>query len=192
VLRSAKALGVATAPDLADYFALHKARVRRHVAELVSAGALEPVEVEGWDDAAYVTSGTGTPPTVDHATALLSPFDSLVFDRARTERVFDFRYRLEMYVSAARRTYGYYVLPFLFGDRLAARVDVKADRPSRALHAKGVWLEAGVDGAAVLEAVRAALERMAAWLGLDEVVHAGEPQWNDGGPAPAGSQLRLL
>ena len=178
VLRSACALGIATIDDLADYFALHKARVKRRVAELVSDGDLVSVEVEGWDPPVYAEPGaidTGAAATIRHRGALVSPFDSLVFNRPRTERVFDFRYRLEMYVPAARRTYGYYVLPFLLGDRLVGRVDLKADRAARTLVAKGVWLEPGTDRGEVHDALDVELERMAGWLGLDDFCVTGTP-----------------
>jgi uncharacterized protein YcaQ len=196
VLRSARALGVSTVEDIADYYALHKSRVRRRIAELVADGVLEPVDAEGWDGTAFVEAAAAArlaPPRVDHPGALLSPFDSLVFNRPRTERVFGFRYRLEMYVPAAKRRYGYYVLPFLFGDRLVARIDVKADRPARALVVKGVWLEEGVDAATAVDAVGSQLERMAAWLDLDDVVHGYDTAGiTPGGTASTASAPRLF
>lgn len=169
--RAAQALGVATAGDLADYFRIKLPAARPRLAELVEAGTLVPVEVDGWRGPAWMHAEASAPRTVDGA-ALLSPFDSLVWERDRTERLFGFRYRLELYTPAAKRRYGYYVLPFLLGDRLVARVDLKADRDGGALRVLAAYAEDGVTASAVAVALADELRAMAGWLGLDRVVAA--------------------
>ncbi len=172
VARAAAALGVATEPDLRDYYRLGPARSRQAVAELVEAGELEPVTVRGWRHAAYRHPAARTRRRIA-ARALLAPFDPLIWERGRTERIFGFRYRIEIYVPGPQRAYGYYVFPFLLDDALVARVDLKADRAAGVLRVPGAFAEPGADVPRVAAELAAELATMAAWLELDEVV-AGE------------------
>lgn len=171
VLTAARAMGVATERDLRDYFRLDPASSKACVAELVEGGALLPAEVEGWRETAYLDPAAV--PRRARAAALLSPFDSLIWFRPRTERLFGFRYRLEIYTPAERREHGYYVLPFLFGDRLAARLDLKADRPGHRLRVVAAHGEGDACGGDATAALAGELAGMASWLGLDRVEVAG-------------------
>jgi len=164
-----RALGVGTAGDLCDYYRLNVPKSKAALAELVEADRLLPVEVEGWDRPAYLDPTARRPRRVA-ARALLSPFDSLVWSRERTERLFDFRYRIEIYTPAAKRVYGYYVLPFLLGTDLVARVDLKSDRKASALLVPAAWKEPGVPDEEVAAELAEELREMARWLELDRVV----------------------
>ncbi|MEV6298734.1 crosslink repair DNA glycosylase YcaQ family protein [Actinoplanes sp. NPDC051861] len=165
---SAQALGVAAEAELRDYFRLPLLECRTAIAELVEAGVLRPVSVAGWKPVAYLHAGAVLPRRVRAAT-LVSPFDPLIWERARTERLFDMAYRIEIYVPQPKRLYGYYVLPFLLGERFAARVDLKADRKSGVLQVPAAWLEPSADQEETADALAVELFRLAGWLGLDTV-----------------------
>jgi uncharacterized protein YcaQ len=171
LLLAARSCGVATASDLADYFRLRVPVARPRLAELVEDGRLAQVKVQGWRQPAYVVPDTPVPRRAD-ARALLVPFDPLVWERDRTERLFGFRYRIEIYVPAHQRTHGYYVLPFLLGDRLVARVDLKSDRAAGVLLVQSAWAEPDAP-AETADALTDELLAMAGWLGLDGVVASG-------------------
>lgn len=164
--QSARALGIATAGELRDYFRIGPQEARAAIAALAEEGVLVPAAVPGWPPA-FLHREARRPRRID-ARALLAPFDPLVWERARTERLFGFRYRIEIYVPADRRQHGYYVLPFLLGDRLVARVDVKSDRKASRLLVHAVHLEPGAPPGTV-EALRAELASLARWLALSDV-----------------------
>ena len=183
VLLAAQSLGVGTADDLADYHRLRLSVVRPLIADLLQHGELVEVEVEGWRKAAYMVPAATIPRRID-ATTLLSPFDPLVFYRPRAERLFGFHYRIEIYVPAAQRTYGYYVLPLLLDDRIAGRADLKVDRAAGRLIVRGAWWEDHSDDADAPRFVEA-LRDLCAWLQLHDVVV------DDNGTAAAGLRRAL-
>ncbi len=168
LLLAAKSHGVGTDKDLADYFRLKVTDCRPVLDELVADGQLHEAEVEGWAEPTYLHPEVTRPRSMD-ARALLSPFDPVVWFRPRAERLFDFHYRIEIYVPEPKRVHGYYVLPFLLGDRLVGRVDLKADRAAGTLMAKAAFIEPGNDPDVVAPALARSLNEMAAWLDLDEV-----------------------
>ncbi|BCH32024.1 hypothetical protein MesoLjLc_39540 [Mesorhizobium sp. L-8-10] len=164
---SARALGIATATDLRDYFRLPPEDVKARLPELVEAGDLLPVKVDGWSQQAFLHREARMPRRIE-AQALLSPFDPVVWERSRAERLFGFRYRIEIYTPVHKRVHGYYVLPFLLGDTIAARVDLKADRQEGVLKVAAAHREEQA-GAHVAEALATELRGMAGWLGLAKV-----------------------
>ncbi|MFZ5707828.1 MAG: winged helix-turn-helix domain-containing protein [Pseudomonadota bacterium] len=167
IARAACALGVATETDLRDYFRTEVAPTRDAIAALAEEGVLEPVQVESWAKTAWLYRDARAPKRIS-AAALLAPFDPLIWERSRTERLFGFHYRIEIYTPAHKRRFGYYVLPFLLGDRLVGRVDLKADRQSSRLLVQSVHHEPGAPAHSG-EALTALLREMADWLGLEAV-----------------------
>jgi uncharacterized protein len=168
LVQAARLHGVGTVGDLADYFRITNPEARPRIAELVEDGRLEQVEVRGWSQPAYTLPDVMVPRRMA-GSALLVPFDPLIWERDRTERLFGFRYRIEIYTPAHKRVHGYYVLPFLLGDALVARVDLKADRATRVLRVQSAWQEPS-SPAHTAEALAAELALMAQWLELDAIV----------------------
>lgn len=165
---AARCLGVATERCLRDYFRLRPSDARPRIAELVEAGELIPTIVDGWDAVAYLHREARRPRRMQ-AQALLAPFDPLIWQRERTENLFGARIRLELYTPREKRTHGYYVLPFLLGDRIVARVDLKADRAVSTLRVQAAHAEAGVVAKGIVGSLADELRLMAAWLGLENV-----------------------
>jgi uncharacterized protein len=172
LVMAARALGVGTLRDLAMYHRQSTTTCRPLVPELVEDGRLVPVTVEGWRERAYLHPEAKLPRWV-RARALLSPFDSLVWERPRVEQLFGFHYRIEIYTPAPKRRFGYYVLPFLLGDEIIGRVDLKADRAASALLVRGAYLEPGVPDALAAEELAEELALMTGWLGLERIVVEG-------------------
>jgi uncharacterized protein YcaQ len=168
--QSAASLGIGTVRDLADYYRMSTRDAGPRIAELVEEGVLTPVGVEGWKEQAYLSQEARFPRDIVGA-SLLSPFDPLVWFRPRAERLFDFEYRIEIYVPEAKRRWGYYVLPFRLGDRIVARVDLKADRPARTLLVRSLHHERGTDEKETEFALQSELGALAAWLGLESVAY---------------------
>jgi uncharacterized protein YcaQ len=165
---AARCLGVGTEQCLRDYFRLRPGDAKPRIAELVEAGELVPVAVEGWDAPAYLSADVRIPRKME-GQALLAPFDPLIWQRARAEALFGARIRIQLYTPKEKRTHGYYVLPFLLGERVVARVDLKADRPISTLRVQAAHAEPGVTGKTIVEPLVAELRLMAAWLGLESV-----------------------
>jgi uncharacterized protein len=181
LVRAARAMGVGTARDIAMYFHVdmwwdrarsngtrRPANIKPLFEELVEAGRLEQVKVEGWKQPGYIVPGAKIPRTVD-ARAIVSPFDPIMWERRWTKSVFDFEYQIEIYVPAPKRIYGYYVLPFVMGERFAGRVDLKADRKASTLLVQSAWVEAGLRAKDVAAALADELRSVARWLELEKI-----------------------
>ncbi len=166
--RAARSHGVATAGDLAHYYRMKLGEARPRIAELVESGELREVRVEGWREKAYLHKDAPAPKKVAAAT-ILSPFDPVLWTRDRVSRLFQFDYRIEIFVPEPKRKWGYYVLPFLLGDRLVARVDLKADRAARRLDVLASYVEPHTKAADVAGPLAAELRTLASWLGLEAV-----------------------
>jgi len=166
LVRAAVAQGIATADDLADYYRQRLSTVRPLITELVEDGVLYEVAVEGWREKAFIHRNAKLLKRRS-VTALLSPFDSLVWCRPRNERLFDFHYRIEIYTPKPKRRFGYYVLPILSGEALVGRLDMKADRENGTLRIEGAYLEHGVKAVNVVAPVAREVGTMAKWLGLE-------------------------
>lgn len=167
--RSIRHHGIGTATDIADYYRIKMPDARPLFKELVTAGEIEEVDVPGWRHVAYIDPAAKTPRRITGA-ALLTPFDPVVWFRDRGERLFDFHYRIEIYVPEPKRVYGYYVMPFMLDGEIVGRVDLKADRRNGKLLAKGSFAEDGVDKVRVAKAMAGEIQSMAEWQGLSEVV----------------------
>ncbi len=161
--QAGRACGVGTAKDLADYFRMKMAEAKPRLMELVEGGELREVRVEGWREAAYLHKDALTPKKM-HACALLAPFDPLIWYRPRVKRLFGFDYRFEIFVPDHKRKWGVYVLPFLYGERLVARVDLKADRAAGRLSVVKRFYERGCKTRAITTALEAELAAMSSWL----------------------------
>ena len=163
--RSAVSLGIAAAPDLVDYYRLPKVPAKDRLRELIENGDLVEVDVEGWNRPGYLHPEAARPRSIDACT-FVSPFDPVVWFRERGERLFDFEYKIEIYVPAAKRRYGYYVLPFLLGDRIVGRCDLKTDRADGVLRVLSAFSEDGVDRGEVVDGMRRGLEDLARFVGV--------------------------
>jgi uncharacterized protein YcaQ len=161
---------------------MHNDHVKPAIAALVESGELVPVRIEGWKHRAWLHRDARIPRRVE-AVAFLSPFDPVVWERGRTERLFDFHYRIEIYTPAPKRVFGYYSLPILLDDRIVGRIDLKSDRQARVLRVQSAWTEPHADAARVAERIAPLLERTAGWQGLESVSVA---DWGDLAPAVAG------
>jgi uncharacterized protein YcaQ len=168
--QAARSLGIATRQDLADFYRMSPRDAAPRIDELIDAGELIPVAVEGWAQPGLLSSGARVPRAIPGA-SLLSPFDPLVWFRPRAERLFGFRYRIEIYVPEEKRRWGYYVLPFRLGENLVGRVDLKADRKERRLLVKSAHFEPGFGREETEYALERELGRLAKWLKLDSIVH---------------------
>jgi uncharacterized protein YcaQ len=169
VRMAANAMGIATLKDLADYYRMTGRDVVPLVQELIESGDLSEARVEGWKDPAYLASGARCPRRITCA-SLLSPFDPVVWFRSRAERLFNFHYRIEIYVPAAKRRWGYYVLPFLVDDVIVARVDIKADRQAGSLRVLAAHEEPEIDSTSSAEKLASELRNLQGWLDLDDIV----------------------
>jgi len=166
--KASDALGIATARDLADYYRMNLRDVTPRLNELVEEGVLAEVAVDHWSESAFLASSARSPRCIPGA-SLLSPFDPVVWYRPRAERLYGFEYRIEIYVPAEKRRWGYYVLPFRQGDRITARVDLKADRKASVLRVQNAHVEAGTDPRSTAAALVDELRSLADWLSLDDL-----------------------
>jgi len=173
---AARSLGVASEQDLRDYHRLSASGAAPRIPELVEDGTLIPVEIKGWRQQAYLHRDARLPRRIERS-ALLAPFDPVVWERSRAERIFSFRYRIEIYTPAHKRVHGYYVLPFLLGDRIAARLDLKADRAGRKLLVQSAHREKGAPEHTV-DALAENLSAMCQWLSLDQIEVKGRGEFD--------------
>lgn len=173
LMQAARALGIGTARDLIDYYRIRVAEGKPLLDRLVREGHLVPAEVEGWAQPAYLRAGAPVPRAI-HARTLVNPFDPFMWNRERIERFHGFQYRIEIYVPEPKRTHGYYVFPFLLGDELVARVDLKADRRAGVLRVPGAFLEDGYHPSHIARELAKELQEMATWLGLGEISVGGK------------------